>query len=392
VEGKDDKAVGIATRFYHPYPSAGGAEVQAERLARYLAANGQICEIVTTRYRGDLPAREVGAGVDVRRLPTRRPLSRLVEFVTAFVWFFVNGGRFRVVHALCLSAFTLGAVLGAGARGARTIVLPCTVGARGDIAHVRKGPVGRLLWRLFGTADVMLARTRAGAAELDATGIPRTKVTIVPALLDLMLDRPPGPAERTAVRAAIGLPDRPIALYVGRLVEAKGVGLILEAWPQVAAHHKATLVLVGNGPLRARAVAVAKALDDSEGIRVVGRVEHPEPYYRAAEIFIYPSDGEAFGLALGEAMAAGLAVIATRTGLATDWIRDGEDGLIVETRDAVGLARAISSLLSAESRRRSLGLKALLRAREAFAPDRVGAAYLELHRRLLDVEGLSKQR
>ncbi len=383
-------AVAIATRFYQPYERAGGAEVQAGRLARFLTEQGGACEIVTTRFRGDLRSRETEGGVSVRRLVTvGGPLSRPVEFVAALGWFLANGGRFRVVHALCLSAFTLGAMLGAGVRGARTIVLPCTIGPRGDIARVRRGVGGRLLWRLFATADVVLARTRVAAAELEANGIQPAKVVSAPALLGPILDRPLEPEDRKLVRAAIGLPDRPTVLYVGRLVEAKGVGVILEAWPEIAARHDSTLVLVGDGPLRARAEELAATLGRPDAIRVVGRVGDPEPYFRAAEIFVYPSHSEAFGLALAEAMAAGLAVVTTSTGLATDWIRDGEDGVIVEAGDRAALVGALESLLSNEARRRWLGAGALLRAREAFAPDRIGKAYLDLHRRLLDGEALS---
>jgi glycosyltransferase involved in cell wall biosynthesis len=381
--------VAIVTRFFRPYPAAGGAEIQADRLCRFLVAQGAGCEIVTTRFRSDLPSRELETDVRVRRLGTPRSAlgGRPTEFLIAFWWFVLNGHRFPIVHALCLSAFTLGAMIGARVRGSHVIVMPCTVGPAGDVARATKGIGGGLIWRFFSRADVMLAETAAGAAELEARGIARRKIVRLPAFLGDAFRPPTDNRERTFVRTAIGLPQRPIVLFVGRLVETKGVRELLEAWLEVAVRHRATLVLIGDGPMRPLAESVAESLEDRDAIRVLGQIEDPTLYYRAADVFVFPSHSEAFGRALAEAMATGLAVITTRTGLAADVIDDGHDALIVPIRDPIALAEAISQLVDDESRRRTLGSRAHRRAQEAFAPQEVGKAILDLHWRLVHAKG-----
>ena len=384
--------VAVVTRFYDPYPSGGGAEIQAARLARYVAGAHGSCEVVTTRFGADSPSHEMDDGVSVRRLPTGAGrLSRPIEFIAAFWYVFANGRRIRVVHAFCLSAFTLGAVMGARVRGICTIALPCTIGPDGDIARLRRPLVGRLLWRLFCSVDVMVARTRAVAHELEANGIHATKIVRLPGMLETAPDRPLDPGERRTERARLGLPDRPIVLYAGRLVEAKGVPLILQAWPEIRARRDATLLIVGDGPLRSKVASVAAAFGAADEIRVVGRQPDLRALFRAADIFVMPSLSEVFGSAVAEAMGYGLAIVTTRTGLAADWMRDGRDGVVIPHADRAQLVEAIDSLLGDEPRRRSLGIEAHRKASEAFAPRVVGEAHLALYRRLLDGTGVRQE-
>jgi glycosyltransferase involved in cell wall biosynthesis len=384
-------AVAVVTRFYPPYGDRGGAETQAQRIGRYLAARSDGAELITTRFRRDLPRLADDGGLVVRRLPTaRQPLAQIVEFAVGFAWFVRHGGRFRIVQAFCLSAFSLGCVLGARLRGARTIVLPCSVGERGDIAKVLRRPGGALLWRLFRTADVIGARTSGTADELTAHGIPAERMGRLPGLLDPSYDDAVALDDRSTARRALGLPDRPTVLYVGRLVEAKGIGTILDAWSGLGPRLDATLVVVGDGPLRER-VSDAVATAPPGSIVFAGRRDDPAPYYRAADVFLYPSRSEAYGGAMAEAMAMGLPLVVTRTGLAADYVRDGEEGLIVPADDPRRLGAAIESLLADGPRRHRMGEKALQMARETFSPNRAGQLHVDLYRRLLDGEAPGQQ-
>jgi glycosyltransferase involved in cell wall biosynthesis len=373
--------VAIVTRFYSPYTA--GAEVQVARLARYVASTGAYCEVVTSRYRRDLRKSESDGGVQVRRLVTGAgPVARPIEFIRALLYFAKNGSRFEVVHAYCLSSFTLGALIGARIRGVRTIVSACTIGATGDIPRVKGALGGGLMWRLFMGADVLLARSPVAREDLRAHGAPERKLVVLPGIAAPVVDLVPTAAHRSAARGRIGLPNRPTVLYVGRLEPAKGLETLIEAWPQVIAAHDAQLVLVGEGPLRGWAVHLARIMERPDTIRAVGWLGDPRPYYEASDVFVFPSRSESFGVALADAMAAGVAVVATPTGLGADWLRDQEDGLIVPQADAPALASALGRLLADESERRRLSDNARRRAQATFGVEAVGAAYLELARRL----------
>jgi glycosyltransferase involved in cell wall biosynthesis len=374
-------AVAIVTRFYRPYVA--GAEVQAERLARYVASSGGACEVVTTRYRSDLRRSEAAGGVQVRRLATGgRWLTKPVEFLRALAYFLLNANRFAVVHAYCLSPFTLGALVGSRIRGVPTILVACTIGANGDITRVKRSLGGAVLWRLYMAADVLVAQSEVARDDLLLHGALEDKVLLLPHMATPAAQRLPTTAERSAARMRIGLPDRPTVLYVGRLESAKGIDSLLEAWPEVVAARDAQLVLVGDGPLREQAMATGSTLARPDSLQVVGWHADPKPFYEASDIFVFPSESETFGVALADAMAYGLAIIATPTGLTRGWVRDQEDGVIIPPKDAAAIRAALSSLLADSSRRRDLGERARQRASETFSVEAVGARYSALCDRL----------
>ncbi len=383
--------VALAIQHFPPYP--GGAEQQARVLAAHLAARLGQCDVVTSRHAPALPRESRDGGVRVVRLPTfRRGRARLVaNAAMACVHFALHGGRYDVVHAHCLSPFVLGAVLGARLRGCRTLVKICTVGCGGDIAKVRASPLGPWLWRAFRTADALIATSAEVRNEALQAGAAPTRVVLVPNAIDL--PRPPRadgtaddapPAER---RTALGLPGGGICLFVGRWVRGKGLDAIMSAWPAIRAAANATLVIVGDGPLRDTLEEWARSPSVAGSVRLIGWQSDPSPYYRAADVLLAPSASEAFGNVLAEAMAHGLAAITTPVGLAAAHVRDGENGVLLHARQpealAPELAHATLGLLADEPLRRRIGEQARATARFRFGSDAVLDVYTSLYRRLL---------
>ena len=163
------------------------------------------------------------------------------------------------------------------------------------------------------------------------------------------------PEEIQRFRADHELGDRPLVLYVGRLVEEKGVGVLLDAWAQVST--QATLVMIGEGPLAERARATA-------GARLIGplpRAALPVAY-ATAELAVLasiptPRFREPWGLVCNEAMHQGKPVIASDSvgAVAGGLVRDGETGLVVPAGDAPALTSAIDRILTDPETRRTLG-------------------------------------
>ena len=374
-------SVALVGRFYDPHIA--GAEVSTRRLSRALVGAGVPCEVITTRFSSDLPRDRVESGVRVRRLSTvPGRLSRPVEFARAFIYLVRNGGRFTIVQADCLSAFSLGAILGGRIRGARTIVGVCTAEPEGDIPRIRRMPGGPLVWRLFRAADAFVARGVANEEDLHRAGVRRGRIVRLPEIVPVTSRTHADAAGRTAARAALGLPERASVLYVGRLSELKGVDVLLDAWAMVRASRSASLLLVGDGPVAARARAVA-ASDPGFSIVVAGLRTDVERWSEAAEVFAFPSRTETFGLALAEAMGRGLAVVATPTGFVSDGFEDGVHGRVVPIGDAVALAAALDELLADDESRESLGVAAHAFVAARFSTSVALDAHLALYRRLL---------
>jgi len=167
----------------------------------------------------------------------------------------------------------------------------------------------------------------------------------IPYGIDTARFRPVGPSERSDARRSLSLPTAgQMVLFVGRLVERKGVSLFLEVCRQNPSVH---FLMVGDGPLRPRAM---KNLTwwpsiDPEKMEIV---------YQAADVLLLPSHGEGFPLAVLEAMATGLPVIVSR-GESFAAIIEREGAALCAERTAAGLCGAIDKLRATKGLAGGLG-------------------------------------
>jgi len=137
--------------------------------------------------------------------------------------------------------------------------------------------------------------------------------------------------------------DGCVFLYVGRLESYKGIEDLLSAFAGMKPAH-CRLVIVGDGSLRARVTAAANQHPE---IEYLGRLSGEDLFraYARAQVLVLPSRVEPWGLVVNEAMAAGLAIIATdRVGSVDDLVHDGRNGLVVPSASPAHLAEAMQTL------------------------------------------------
>ncbi len=223
----------------------------------------------------------------------------------------------------------------------------------------RCGPLARRFLRfLYRNAVVVVALSEEWRDAL-ADAIPGIRLAVVP-----------NPVEVPAAPAMLdGRP--PKVLYLGVVKETKGSFDLLRAWPAVlASHPDARLVLAGSGEIdRARALAVELGVSGSVDTPGWTAGEAKAALLREATLFVLPSHFEALPMAVLEAMAAGLPVVATRVGGIPDAIDDGRDGVLIAPKDPRVLSSALQGLLADSGRRRDLGAAARRRAMETFSAD-----------------------
>lgn len=149
-------------------------------------------------------------------------------------------------------------------------------------------------------------------------------------------------------------------LFVGRIEKRKGLEYLLRAFPLVQeVCPNSRLIVVGEGRLRAtlQHTVVERGLSNVVFTGFVPAEDLPR-YHRAAQVFCVPATGfESFGIALLEAMAAGLPVVASDIVGFRQVISHGEDGLLVSPRDPVALAHALILLLCNQDLCRSMSLR-----------------------------------
>jgi glycosyltransferase involved in cell wall biosynthesis len=211
-------------------------------------------------------------------------------------------------------------------------------------------------------------------------GVAPERIRRIPNGVDTTVFRPAAAAERLRLRRELGLPDVPIAVYTGRLVTYKGLPTLLRAWREVPG---ALLVLVGEGGADVhaceRALRETASAPGMQGrVRFAGAVERVEEWLRAADLFVFPTENEAFGLSLVEAMACGLPCVTTRVGGLRDFVIDGVNAHAVPPADDAALASAIASLLGDTGRRAALGQAARRTVEERFSLAVVAGAYAAL--------------
>jgi glycosyltransferase involved in cell wall biosynthesis len=168
-----------------------------------------------------------------------------------------------------------------------------------------------------------------------------------------------------------------------RLVALKGLEYLLPAFASVHRRWpKMRLEIAGNGPLESQLRATASELGIAKRVCFRGWVAHIEQATAEWDIFVAPSLEEGFGMAIGEAMAAGLPVVATLVGGIPELVEHGRSGILVQPRDADALIGAVSTLLEDPTLRTRLGQTARTTIRDRFSIERfvdgVTRTYAEL--------------
>jgi len=252
---------------------------------------------------------------------------------------------------------------------------PRLVTTLGGDLYALNGPLMRRLkrWvvRRAGHVTVMNEEMRGKVLELG--GRPE-QVSVMPMGADLSgvvprRERPGGPLR---------------LLFVGRLVEKKGLRVLLDALRLLDTD--VSLTVVGDGPLRAELERQAEGLP----VRFVGQLGRSalREAYAEADVVVVPSvpaasgDQDGLPVVLLEAMGTGCAVVASRLAGIDEAVRDGVDGVLTPPGDAESLAQALDALAADPQRRDELGRSARERA-EQFSADAVGVRYVELLRTLM---------
>ena len=221
--------------------------------------------------------------------------------------------------------------------------------------------------------DWLVTCTELGREHLAGLADRPEKVELVYHGLDFS-QLPAPPAERPRRDGAT--PDKAVRLLaVCRLVEKKGMDVLLDGLAELPETLHWRLDHIGGGPLAKTLEARAEALGVADRIAWLGAQPQETVFerYRAADLFVLPSrvadDGDRDGLpnVLMEAQSQGLACLSTTVSAIPELIEDGTTGVLVPPEDPRALAGALATLIARPDRRASLGAAGLRRVRENFA-------------------------
>ncbi len=250
--------------------------------------------------------------------------------------------RAQIIHAQWVPTAAVAVVVGWLRR------IPVVVSVRGaDLNTARNSRMGRLLTRAIIDRVSYVVTVSDEFRDLLASEIGCPKP--LAALYNGVDIGQFHPRDKAACRRELGLPeDQAIALYVGGLIERKGVNILLQALAyDTMSDRPVDVYLAGEGPQ----LDVLKALASVEGladrVQFLGRVskDRVHLWMAAADMLVLPSYSEGRPNVVLEAMASGTPVVATAVNGTAELISDGEDGLLFEPGDVAGLAACLNRLL-----------------------------------------------
>ncbi|SFQ30383.1 Glycosyltransferase involved in cell wall bisynthesis [Amycolatopsis arida] len=278
--------------------AAGGAETQLRHLLRHSAADAEVIALTNPGAVADA-LRADGVPVSCVDMRGNRDLTALPRLVGR-----IRAGRFDVVHTHLYRAMLFGR-LAARLAGVRHVVatehsLAATTieGRPRDRAGVR---ALYLAAERLGRLTVAVSERVAGA--MVEWGVPAERIRVVPNGIDLDAFAFDG-AARAEARARLGLaPEAFVVGAVGRLVPTKRFDVLVRALPAMPG---AVLLIAGEGPLRTTLAELAARLGVRERVLLAGEVDDMRGMLSAVDVLGSPSTEETFGLAILEALAAGL--------------------------------------------------------------------------------------
>jgi glycosyltransferase involved in cell wall biosynthesis len=340
--------------------------------------------------------REIGAdaGVESGTLPIGGDLdARLVARLRGWL----RDHPADLVHLHLLHA-TLYGVLATRARIGAGRPPAAAPSRRAPLIATRHGcePYRRLLW--FGLLARQLDRAcervivpsrhlAAFSARWDGTPLGKLRVIPHGIRVDTFASAAADQAQRARRRAAWGVPaDACVIGCVARLHPSKDHPTLVRAFARVLRDLPAArLVLVGEGPLRARLERRARDClgDGAASVCFAGSESDAAGAYAGFDVAVLATRREGFALAALEAMAAGRPLVATRVGPLPELVREGETGLLVPPNDADALAEALLHLARDATARARMGACAATAAR-AYTLERMAAATAALYAEVLD--------
>jgi glycosyltransferase involved in cell wall biosynthesis len=236
--------------------------------------------------------------------------------------------------------------------------------------------------------DAVAAISSRVADALGEAGVARDHLRIIASGVDCAHFDRASAAGRAAARERLGIAGETLLVgSVGMLEERKGHRYLLEAVALLnrgrAETARIKCAIAGDGALRDELAKLAKDSGIAGDLRFLGMIADSRQLLDALDVFVFPSLKEGLGVALLEAMACGLPVVATRAGGVVDIVEDNCSGRLVAPRDPLSIADAIDAFANNGSLRIQFGDAARVRIRENFSMDAMTTKTIDLYRACL---------
>ena len=381
------------------FPIIGGAEKQAQLLAKKLVEKGVCVDFITGWWNFGTPRKEKIDGIRVFRnfcvwgmfgiknIRMIRMFGGVIYEISLGIYLLLHGREYDIIHVhqFLYPAF-ISVLIGKKVLKKPVLVKSASSGTTSDIELLKRFPFGDFqLNILLKELDHLVAVSKATGKDFIEIGYPEAGISYIPNGVEI-------PSSGINSRDQVAQ-----ILTLTRLSQEKGVDVLLKAWGEMVREEKdLRLVIVGCGPLESQLKTLSRSLGITGSVDFVGMTENPSKYLRKSDVFVLSSRSEGLSNALLEAMSYGIACIATNVGgngellrgedreIPTGSYMSGENGLLINSEDVKGLSEAILFLVRKRTVREEMGKRGRRFIQENYSIDLVAERYTALYQSILN--------
>lgn len=356
--------------------NTGGAEIILRDLIKNLNKDKFFPVVVSIVPIGDIGREIKKTGIDVKSLNINFKYNLLI---IARLFFLMRKEKPDILHTHLFHANFLGRIVG---KICRVPIIISTFHSEQEKGIIRE----KLLKYTDRFTNINITVSVGVAKEITKLKITsERKINVIYNGVSLDKFRYKDYAFRGKTREEMDISgDKKVLISVGRLHKVKGyinlikaIELLNQKDPNI------TLVIIGDGGERSNLEQQIKKTGLKEKILLLGQKEDVSKYLNAGDIFVLSSKWEGFGIAIVEAMACGILVIATKVGGVPELVEDGKTGFLVEPGNARALAQKIQYVLNLpEEHRKKIGENARKLVEEKFSLQKMVREYEDLYARL----------
>ncbi len=366
--------------FFGTQMAIGGAQRLLLDQARWFHDHGHSVTAVFFYDKQGLQARwEAGLGFPLLTLASVGPRANLLQRPWALVaglvklWMLLRRGHFDVVEAFTYDSNVLALPV------AWLAGVPARIATHHGIIENFPAWIEKLhAWLVnVGIASILVSVSGKTLEQAIHSGIRPDRNTVIPnGIAPTVIES----VDKRDVRRGIGVKNGgPLLLSVGRLVYQKGHEYLVHAMPRILGRYPDTkAVICGEGALRSALERQISELGLEDCVKLLGNRNDISQYLASADVFVLPSRWEGLPVALLEAMAAGLPVVATRVEGVDEVVENERQGLLVPPQDSNALAEALLQLIGDPQLRKQMGAAARHRIQTHYTLDIMCEKYLQV--------------
>jgi glycosyltransferase involved in cell wall biosynthesis len=381
------------------YPMIGGAEKQAQLLAKKLIEKGVSMTLVTGWWKFGTPRKEFIDGIKVFRnfcgwgmFGTKnsrmiRMFGGIIYVLSLGAYLFFHGREYDIIHVhqFLYPAF-VSVLIGKKVFEKPVIVKSASSGSTSDIERLRRLPFGYFqLNFLLKELDYLVAISKATGKDFKQIRYSESRISYIPNGVEVPVQG------KTAYHQVSQV------ITITRLNQEKGLDVLLKAWAEVVREEKSLkLLIVGSGSLESHLKTLSHSIGIAGSVDFVGSVQNISSYLKGSDLFVLSSRSEGMSNALLEAMSYGIPCIATNVG-GNGELLGGEDkeirlgeyviaknGLLVNPDDVKGLSEAILYVTRNQRLVEEMGRRGRKFIEKNFQIDLIADRYIALYRHMLE--------